>query len=91
MPEQVTPPLPVDARLFHAHGGYGWVYRRRVAIVQAADREAAESLPPDATLWDAMGACLRVMDRYELPPYPMDGGYWWYRLRDLLGLTRRPL
>lgn len=62
-----------EDELAQGRDGYSWVYRRRLAIIQACPQ-------------DPLGA----FERYDMPPYPCDGGYWWFRVRDALGLTRKP-
>jgi hypothetical protein len=91
-----------DPELMRARGGYGWVYRRRLAIIQAveADAEVRQAEARGAAVSDAtsharvaldiQGARTEAMARYDFPPYPCDRGYRWFRIRDALGLTRRP-
>jgi len=93
---------PPDRELADIGGGYGWVYRRRWAIIQAAEAEAEvrraeiqEAACSDVSSYakaalDVLGARTEAMARYDLPPYPGDRGYRWFRIRDALGLTRRP-
>ena len=39
---------------------------------------------------DILDTRAEAMAAYDLPPYPCDRGYWWFRIRDALGLTRKP-
>jgi hypothetical protein len=91
-----------DPELMSDRSGYGWVYRRRWAIIQATEAnaevcrtEAREAASSDAasyakTALEVLSARTEAMARYDFPPYPCDGGYRWFRIRDALGLIRRP-
>jgi hypothetical protein len=87
-----------DPELMSDRSGYGWAYRRRLAIIQAAEAdpevrraEAEAATSPNARSYAKAGRTrLEASARYDLPPYPCDRGYRWFRIRDALGLTRRP-